>query len=70
MYYYDARPQLRRIAARLELAALEARNRKRQRARELSRHPDSPGPAPEEIENRMLHEALEQTVFMLRLLHS
>lgn len=70
MYYYDARPQLCRIEARLELAALEARGRKRRRARELARHPDSPGPAPAEIESQALREAIEQTLFALRLLHS
>lgn len=70
MYYYDARPQLCRIEARLELAALEARGRKLRRARELSRHPDSPGPAPEEVESKALREAIEQTLFALRLLHS
>ena len=70
MYYYDARPQLCRIEARLELAALEARGRKRRRARELSLHPDSPGPAPAEIESKALREAIEQTLFSLRLLHS
>lgn len=70
LYYYNAAPQLRRIADQLELALYEAKGRKISRRRECAKHPGCSGLSPDEIEADTLRKAINQALFALQMLHN
>ena len=65
--YYDARPQLRRIEARLRLSLIQAQSSRRKRIYDRRKHPE--GPTPDAVEADALRHAVEDAIFALRLLH-